>query len=86
MIEKITSAVKGIPMENQVVCPKCNKPVTDTALISDALKGEGSASQSITCECGERITYWQITAQLRSQKTNGFRFKNWVRSLFIKGV
>lgn len=84
MIEKISCPVKGISMENQVVCPKCKKPVTDTALIRDALNGEGSASQSITCDCGERITYWQITAQLRSHKTNGYRFKNWIRSLFLK--
>jgi hypothetical protein len=29
----------------------------------------------------ERITYWQITAQLRGQKTISRKFQNWVRTL-----
>jgi hypothetical protein len=81
MIEKICVAVKGRMMENKIACPKCRRPVLHTAIIDEAIKGEGSAAQSIICECGERITYWQITAQLRNQKTAGYRFKNWVRTL-----
>jgi hypothetical protein len=38
------------------------------SIIDDAAKGEGYAGQSFNCDCGERITYWQITAQLRKQK------------------
>ena len=39
MIEKILYPVKGIGMENRVVCPKCKKLATDTALIRDAHNG-----------------------------------------------
>jgi hypothetical protein len=67
-------------MVNQVVCPKCKKVYTNTPIIKDAANREGSATQSITCECGERITYWQITDQLREHETMGWKFKIWVRS------
>jgi hypothetical protein len=68
-------------MENQILCPHCSKKITNNPILDQAAKGEGSASQSILCDCGERITYWQITAQLRDQKTFGQKFQNWVRSL-----
>jgi hypothetical protein len=68
-------------MENQIVCPHCKKTISNNSIIDDAAKGEGSAAQSFNCDCGERITYWQITAQLREQKKIGRRFKNWVRDL-----
>jgi hypothetical protein len=68
-------------MENQIVCPNCGKTVPNNAMIEDAIKGVGSDTQSMNCECGERITYWNMTAQLRDQKTIGRRFRNWVRSL-----
>jgi len=68
-------------MENQIVCPNCKKTIPSNSIIEDAAKGEGSSSQTITCECGERITYWQISTQLREQKTFGTRFQTWVRSL-----
>ncbi len=67
-------------MENQIVCPKCKKTLSDNPIINQAIKGEGSFTQSMRCECGERVTYWQITAQLRAQKTFVKRFKNWIRS------
>jgi hypothetical protein len=76
---------KGKKMENQIVCPHCKKTISNNPVIEDAAKGEGSDSQTITCDCGERITYWQITAQLREQKTTGRKFKNWVGSLFHGG-
>jgi hypothetical protein len=72
-------------MENQIVCPHCKKTISNNSIIEEAAKGEGSDSQSIICDCGERITYWQITAQLREQKTVGRKFKNWVRSIFHSG-
>jgi len=73
--------MKGTQMGNQIVCPHCKKAITDNSIIEDALKGEGSNSQFILHDCGERITYWQITAQLREQKTTGRRFKNWIQTL-----
>lgn len=68
-------------MENQIVCPNCKTTIPDNAVISDAAKGEGSFMRHVMCDCGEKITYWQITAQLRDQKTLGARFQNWVHSL-----
>lgn len=67
-------------MESQIVCPHCQRVISNKSIIADAAKGEGSAEQSLTCECGERLSYWQITAQLREQKTTGSRFKNWLRA------
>jgi len=72
---------KGKKMENQIVCPNCKKTIQSNDIISDAVKGEGSFTRHIMCECGEKITYWQITAQLRDQKTLGRRFQNWLRTL-----
>jgi uncharacterized Zn finger protein len=68
-------------MENQIVCPNCGKALPNNAMINEVIKGEGSDTQSMNCECGERITYWNMRAQLRDQKTMGRRFRNWVRSL-----
>ncbi len=68
-------------MGNEIVCPHCKKTITNHQVIDEAGKGEGSDTQSLMCDCGERITYWQITAQLRDQKKMGRRFQNWVRGL-----
>jgi len=68
-------------MGNQIICPHCKKTISNSSIINDAAKGEGSDQQSIICECGERITYWQITAQLRGQKKLGKRFQNWFSTL-----
>lgn len=68
-------------MENHVVCPRCKAKITHNSVIDDAAKGEGADTQSLRCECGERITYWQATAQLRKQKTLSWRLQNWVRNL-----
>jgi len=67
-------------MENQIVCPNCKKTISNNSIIDDAAKGDGADTQFLICDCGERITYWQITAQLRNQKTFGMKFQNWVRS------
>jgi hypothetical protein len=77
----MTNLSRGIRMENQIVCPHCKKPVESNSIIEDARKGEGSAEQAITHDCGERISYWQITAQFRDQQTVGWKFKNWFRGL-----
>jgi hypothetical protein len=67
-------------MENQIVCPHCKKTISNNSVIDDAAKGTGSDTQSILCDCGEKITYWQITAQLRDQKRIGRRLQNWIRT------
>lgn len=69
-------------MENQVICPHCQRKISNNSIIEDAAEHEGSDTQSLICECGERITYWQITAQLRDQKKIGARIQNWFRGLF----
>ena len=69
-------------MENQITCPHCQRKISNNPIIEDAAKRKGSDTQFLICECGERITYWQITAQLRDQKKIGVRIQNWFRSLF----
>ena len=68
-------------MENQIVCPHCKKTLSSNLIIEDAAKGAGSDARSVICDCGEKITYWQITAQLRDQKKVGWRFKKWVQTI-----
>jgi hypothetical protein len=68
-------------MENYVTCPNCKRTIANDPIIDEAATGAGSASRSITCECGERISYWVITAQLRKQKTVSSRVQKWFRSL-----
>jgi hypothetical protein len=72
--------MKGKKMENYIVCPHCKKTISNNSIIDEAVKGEGLGSEFFNCECGERITYWQITAQLRDQKSIGRRFKNLFRT------
>lgn len=66
-------------MENYIICPNCKKKISDTKLIDEASNNEGAYTQFMRCECGERITYWQITVQLNKQRTIGERIKKWVR-------
>lgn len=68
-------------MANNLVCPNCKRPLLDDVMIDDAVNGQGSTMRAINCECGEKISYWQVSALLREQKTAGYRFKNWVQSL-----
>ena len=68
-------------MENYVTCPNCKRTISNDLVIDEAATKEGSASRSINCECGERITYWAITAQLRDQKTLRRRIQRWWQSL-----
>jgi hypothetical protein len=66
-------------MENQITCPHCQRKISNNPVIDDAAKHEGSDKQFLICECGERITYWQITAQLRDQDTPVAKVLNWFR-------
>ena len=68
-------------MENQITCPHCQRIVSNNPIINDAAERTGSGRQFLICECGERITYWQIVAQLRDQKKIGSRIKIWFRGL-----
>lgn len=67
-------------METYVTCPRCKKPISNDPIIDEAAAGTGSASRSITCECGERVSYWAIAAQLRGQKTLVMRIRSWWQS------
>jgi hypothetical protein len=65
----------------QITCPHCGKKIVNNAVVNSAANKENLGSTFVICDCGERITYWAITAQLREQKTLGNRFKNWFHSL-----
>lgn len=75
---------KGKKMENQIICPHCKKTIANNPVIDEAAKGECTGANFINCECGERITFWAITAQLREQKTFSSKLQNWWRSTFSK--
>jgi hypothetical protein len=68
-------------MENQITCPHCNRTISNNPVIESAAMGEDLGSTFLICECGEKITFWAITAQLRDQKKLGRRFQNWFHIL-----
>jgi len=72
---------KGKKMGNQITCPHCQKTISNDPLIEAAATGAGQTSQFILCECGEKLSFWAITAQLGEQKTLGWKVQNWVRTL-----
>jgi len=69
-------------MDNQIVCPNCGKVISNTALFNDAASGEGKSSDFFVCECGETISFWGATAQLRDQKKLGARISKWLGGIF----
>jgi len=77
---------KGKDMKNQITCPHCKRTISDNPIVdSAATAGEHKmGSDFIICECGERISFWAITAQLREQKTFGRKFQGWFQAL-LKG-
>jgi hypothetical protein len=77
---------KGKNMENQIRCPACKRTITNNVVVESAAKGEDHrmGSEYVVCECGERISFWAITAQLRNQKKPVERALQWFRS-FSKG-
>jgi hypothetical protein len=75
-------AMKGKKMENYIICPNCNKTIINDPLIEAAARKEGSGARAIICDCGDRITFWAITAQLRKQNSRGQRFRNWLQNTF----
>jgi hypothetical protein len=66
-------------MENQITCPRCKRTISDNLLVDSAATGEGQSTDFYVCECGERITFWAATAQLREQKRLSRRILNWFR-------
>jgi len=68
-------------MDNYITCPHCGKTITNNQVIESAVKGENLGSTFLMCDCGEKITYWAITAQLRDQKKPVARIKKWFHSL-----
>ena len=69
-------------METVITCPNCQRKITGSPIIEDAAKGVGSDTQFLHCECGERISYWQITALLRNQKTTSLKIQSFFQGLF----
>lgn len=69
-------------MENQITCPECKRTIANNPVIDAAARGEDHkmGSEFVICECGERISFWAITAQLRDQKTAASRIMQWFRS------
>ena len=71
-------------MENQITCPRCQRTITNHPVVDSAARGENLGSTFVTCECGERITFWAITAQFREQNKPGAKIMRWIRS-FSRG-
>jgi hypothetical protein len=73
-------------MENQITCPQCKRMITNNTVVDSAARGEDHkmGSEYVICECGERISFWAITAQLRDQKKPAGKVLNWFRG-FSKG-
>ena len=71
-------------MGNQITCPNCKRTISNNPVYDSAAAGgeHDMGTEFIICECGEKISYWHITAQLKNQKTIGRGFKNWVGTLF----
>jgi hypothetical protein len=69
-------------MENQITCPACKRTITNNPVVDSAARAEDHAmgSEYVICECGERISFWAITAQLRDQKRPVERVLNWFRN------
>jgi hypothetical protein len=69
-------------MENQITCPSCKRTITNNPVVDSAAKGEDHTlgAQYVICECGERISFWAITAQLREQKKPVGKVLQWFHS------
>ncbi len=73
-------------MDNHIECPNCARVISNSPIIDAAARGEGLEPGYLHCECGERITFWAITAQLRKQKTTGSKIQTWIKGLFLKQI
>ncbi len=68
-------------MEHYVTCPHCKKTISNHPVIEAAANEAGKGSETILCECGEMLTYWDIAAQLRGQKTIFAKLQTWWRGI-----
>jgi RNase P subunit RPR2 len=68
-------------MDNQITCPNCGKVITNNPVVDSAVNKENRGSTFVMCDCGEKISFWAISAQLRDQKTLGHKIKKWFRNL-----
>jgi hypothetical protein len=68
-------------MENEIACRHCGRTISGE-LVDSAATGEGESTDFVICECGERISFWGATAQLRDQNRITSRISNWFRGLF----
>jgi len=69
-------------MENQITCPQCKRTIMNNPVVDSAARGEDHTMgpEYVVCECGERISFWAITAQLRDQKKPFEKVLQWFRS------
>jgi hypothetical protein len=74
--------IQGGTMETEITCPNCKRKISGNPIIENAAQGVGVDTQFLICECGERISYWQITALLRNQKTSGSKIQNFFQGIF----
>jgi hypothetical protein len=71
---------------NSITCPQCKKTIANDPLVDAAAIGEGDGTQFIVCgDCGERITFWDISDRLRAQKTIGSRIGKWWQTVIKAG-
>jgi hypothetical protein len=68
-------------MGNEITCPGCGRTISNNPLVDSAATGEGQSTDSYTCECGERISFWAATALLREEKRLSRRILKWFRGL-----
>jgi hypothetical protein len=80
-IQKIL--IQGGTMETEITCPNCQRKISGNPITEEAAKGIGADTQFLICECGERITYWQITALLRKQKTSANKIQSFFQGIFM---
>ena len=68
-------------MGYQVTCPQCRRTITNHPVIDAAAKRENqyTTMQFVICVCGERISFWAITAQLTAQKRPVETIHKWYR-------
>ena len=54
--------------ENQIMCPHCKKTISNDSEIASEAKEAGLHSSFVFCECGEKIKFSAIIAQIRAQE------------------
>jgi len=55
-------------IENQITCPHCKRTLSNDSVIDSDGKESGLMSTFVYYECGEKITFRAIIAQLSDQK------------------